>query len=328
MELANLRVVLSRLLAAGDLPVVVRLADALRRFWIMHNHFSEGRYWFETLLAHQSDDRSLSPPLRARILFGAAEFARYQGDYDRARTLLEEQMALLRRPEDALERAEAQTYLGLVFGLQGDYERARHLCQASLAFYREAGQQTGITTTLTTLAFITLAQGHALQAIALSEEVCHLLRETGNRVFLLYALFTLAQAALFQGAKEQARAACREALDLAQAQGQTYGLASSLGLIRGLAGLEGHPSQAARLFGAAQALQEHVQAPHPPAGRALLERMVRSLPPLVRSPSSPTTRQDRSVLWSRFCAKQKPCFTPSRLPLALLPPTFHLLWLP
>ena len=276
-ETANTRVALTRSLAAGNLDAAVQLADTLRRFWITHNHFSEGRYWFEALLTAEGDEQRLSPSLRGRVLFGAAEFARYQGAHDRAGALLEEQLALLETLDDALGHAEAQSYLGLVVGLQGDYDRAVQLCQISLAFYRERDHQRGITTALTTLAFVTLAQGQHLRAITLSEEVCQLLRDAGNQVHLLYALFTLAQAALLQGELEQARAACQEALHLAQAQGQTYGLAASLGLIGGLAGLGGHPAQAARLFGGAQALQERVQAPHPPAGRALQERMVLSI---------------------------------------------------
>jgi DNA-binding NarL/FixJ family response regulator len=113
--------------------------------------------------------------------------------------------------------------------------------------------------------------------MALSEEACQLLRESGNHVHLLYALFTQAQAALFLKAIKEARDACRKALRLAQAQRQSYGIAASLGLIGGMAGIEERYAQAARLFGAAQALQERIQAPHPPAGRALLERMVLSI---------------------------------------------------
>jgi DNA-binding CsgD family transcriptional regulator len=257
--------------------MAARLADALRRFWITHNYFGEGRYWFDTLLTAARNEQRLSPPLRARVLFGAAEFARYQGACERACTLLEEQIALLETLDDRLGIAEAQAYLGLTLGLQGEFEQGISLCQTSLSFYRSAGHDKGSATALTTLAFLTLAQGHYQQAMRLSEEACQLLRKTDNHVHLLYALFTLAQAALLLGAKEQARAACREALDLARAQEQTYGIAASLGLIGGLAGMEGKLAVAARLFGAAQALQDRVQAPHPPAGRALLERTVRSI---------------------------------------------------
>jgi predicted ATPase/DNA-binding CsgD family transcriptional regulator len=277
VEIANFRVALTRSLATGYLNAAAQLADALRRFWITRNHFSEGRHWFETLLTAQSSNDPLTPQLRARVLFGAAEFARYQGASDRACSLLEEQITLLETLDDTFGLMEAQAYLGLALGLRGDYEQATQLCQTSLAFYRERKYHQGITSTLTTLAFVTLAQGNYLDAIALSEEACQLMREAKSHIFLLYALFTLAQAALLQGAREQARAACQEALFLAQVQGQTYGLASSLGLIGGFAGLEELPIQAARLFGAAQALQDRIQAPHPPAGRALQERMVLSI---------------------------------------------------
>ena len=277
MEMANLRGGLTRTLAAANLDAAAQLADALRRFWITHSYFSEGRYWFDTLLTTECDERSISPPLRARVLFGAAEFARYQGAYERTCILLEEQIGLLETLNDRLGIAEAQSYLGLALGLQGDFERGISLCSAGLEFYRGVGHHIGIATALTALAFLTLAQGHYQQAMTLSQEACQLLREAGNHVHLLYALFTLAQAALLLGAKGQARAACREALDLAKAQEQTYGIAACLGLIGGLAGIEGKPAAAARLFGAAQALQDRVQAPHPPTGRALLERMVRTI---------------------------------------------------
>ncbi|HEX6482261.1 MAG TPA: LuxR C-terminal-related transcriptional regulator [Ktedonobacteraceae bacterium] len=277
METANLRVALTRMLTAGRLDAVARLADALRRFWITHNHFSEGRYWFDMLLTTERDEQRLSPPLRARVLFGAAGFARYQGAYERACALLEEQIALLETLNDRSGIAEAQTYLGLALGLQGDFERGISLCSTGLEFYRSMGQHKGSATALTTLAFLKLAQGHYAQAMTLSEEACQLLREAGNHVHLLYALFTLAQAALLLEATERAREVCREALGLARTQEQTYGIAACLGLIGGLAGMEGKYAVAARLFGAAQALQERVQAPHPPAGRALLERMVRTI---------------------------------------------------
>src|SRR6266700_379648 len=215
MEMPNMRVTLTRALNAGQLDAAARLADTLLRFWITHNHFSEGRYWFDTLLTAESEGDRLSPPLRARVLFGSAEFARYQGAHDRACTLLEELMTQQQALDDAFGLAEAQTYLGLAVGLLGDYERANTLCQTSLAFYRQERYYRGITSTLTTLAFITLAQGHYSRAADLSEEACQLLRNAGNPVHLLYALFTLAQAALLQGSCERARVVCQEALHLA-----------------------------------------------------------------------------------------------------------------
>ncbi len=279
MEMPNIRVALTRALATGRTDAAAQLAIALCSFWIIHNHFSEGRHWFDTLLAVEQDSQQLSPARRTQVLFGAAEFARYQGAYGRTCVLLEEQITLCKQLDDPFGLAEAQSYLGTVLGLQGNYELAKQLCQTSLDFYHNTNQlqiksNRGRTAALTMLSFIALSQGKYLHAITLSEETCQLLRETGDYSHLLYGLFTLAQATILQGDIERSRTTCREALDLAQKLQQMYGLASCLGLIAGIAGLTEQSAQAARLFGAAHALQERMQAPHPPTGRALQERML------------------------------------------------------
>ena len=273
-DMPNIRAVLTRSLAQRQIETVVRLAEAVTRFWIIRNQFSEGRYWFETLLTTERYYNELSPMLRARVLFGAAEFARYQGAHERACTLLEEQVALLQTLDDPARLAEAQVYLGTALGMRGEHERAQELCQAGLDFYRAHNQINGITRTLIVLSLSALSQGKYLRAIALGEEACALLREAGDYSYLLYSLFILAQATILQGNLEQARRSCQEALQLSQQLKQNFGLAASLGLIASVARLQGEMVQAARLFGAAQALQERIQAPLPPSGRALQERMV------------------------------------------------------
>jgi predicted ATPase/DNA-binding CsgD family transcriptional regulator len=276
-EEADLRIALTRVMEAGDLSAAARMADLLYRFWIILNHFSVGRHWFEALLAADNERSRLSPALRARVLFDAAEFARYQGAYDRAQVHLREQMALLQTLDDPASMAESQSYLGIVLGLQKKYEEAIQLSQTSLAYYRAARHNRGIATTLASLSFLLYMQGNAKQAVVLCEEACQLLRELGDYHHLEYVLFTLTQARLFQGDVEPARQSCQEALQIALKYNELYALVACLGLVGGVAGLEGRPVQAARFFGAARALQERIKIPHPPAGRALLERMVLSV---------------------------------------------------
>lgn len=330
-DMPNIRAVLTRSLAQGQIENVVRLAEAVSRFWIIRNQFSEGRYWFETLLTTERYSKELSPLLRARVLFGAAEFARYQGAHERTCTLLEEQVALLQTLNDPARLAEAQVYLGTALGMKGEHERAQALCQAGLDFYRAHNQVGGITRTLLALSLSALSQGKYLRAIALSEEGCALLREAGDYSYLLYSLFILAQATILQGNMEQARHVCQEALHLSQQLKQNFGLAASLGLIASVARLQGKMAQAARLFGAAQALQERIQAPLPPSGRALQERMVF----LVRSALGKeqfdlhySEGQNRSleqilaeaeaVLQATSTPSDAPPTTPASSPLALL----------
>ena len=276
-EMPDIRVALTRSVAMGQVDSAARLAEAVSRFWIIRNHFSEGRYWFETILTAARDNNQLSSSLRARILFGASEFARYQGANERACTLLEEQIVLLQMLDDPVRLAEAQVYLGMALGLRGEYERAHQLCQTSLAFYRERKQTGGIAKTLIALSFMALSQRKYHYAITLGEEACQVLREAGDYAYLLYALLSLIQANILQRRLEQARTACKEALHLAQLLHQSFGLAACFGLIAGIAGLQGQPIQAARLFGAAQALQKQINAPLPPSGQALQEQMVFSV---------------------------------------------------
>ncbi len=273
-EIPNIRVALTRALAARQLDTAIQLAEAVRRFWISRNYFSEGRHWFETLLTAAYNDKQLSPSLRAYVIFGASEFARYQGANEQASILLKELIALLQTLDDPLRLVEAQTYLALNLGLQGEYEQANQLCQASITFYRERKQMGGIIQALMTSSLIALCQGKYPQAIASSEEVCQLLRRAGDYAYLLYTLFMLGQATILQGKLEQACAVCQEALHLSQKLNQSFGQAASLGLIAGIAGLQGQPIQAARLFGASHALQKRAQAPFSPSSRMLQERMV------------------------------------------------------
>ena len=272
--LPNIRVALTRALAARQLATAIQLAEEVRRFWISRNYFSEGRHWFETLLTAAHNDEQLSPSLRAYALFGASEFARYQGANEHASILLKELITLLETLDEPLRLVEAQTYLGLNLCLQGEYEQANQLCQASLAFYREQKQMGGVIQALMTLSLVALCQGKYPQAITMGEEVSQLLRRAGNYAYLLYTLFTLAQANILQGKLEPARTVCQEALDLSQKLNQSFGLAASLGLIAGIAGLQGEPIQAARLFGASHALQKRAQAPFSPSSHMLQERMV------------------------------------------------------
>ena len=52
LEHDNLRTALRWSLGTGsNAPAALRLAGALARFWLMHAHFSEGRYWLGEVLA-------------------------------------------------------------------------------------------------------------------------------------------------------------------------------------------------------------------------------------------------------------------------------------
>ena len=267
----NLRAALSRSLSTGQGEIAGRLAGTLWQFWATHSHFSEGRKFLDAILENSS---GLSVPVRSKVLFGAAELARHQGEYERARTLHAERLTLHRQHEDKEGIADALNYLGWVAGFQGDDKQAIALCEESLACYRELGNIRGIASSLNGLALATLFRREYKRSATLSEESIVLRRELDDRSYMVYSLASLALATMLQGDLERAIPACREALGLSQALGHKNGIAYCLEGMAGIAGVQGQAERAATLFGAAQALRDVIGAPLAPAFRAVYERMM------------------------------------------------------
>ena len=267
----NLRAALGRSLSAREGEIAARLAGALWRFWLTHSHFSEGRHWLDAILANRG---TLSTSAQSKVLFGAADSARWQGDFERARALHAQRLTLHRTLGDKDGIAESLNYLGWTAAFQGDQEQATKLCEESLALYRELGNKQGVATSLFCLAVAALLRGEYKRAAALSEESITIRRELHDQSFLAYSLAGMTLATALQGDFERAMQACREALAVSQALGHKNGLAYGLEAMAGMAGAQGQAQRAAKLFGAAQALRDAIGAPSPPGIRTLYERLL------------------------------------------------------
>src|SRR3972149_3253334 len=97
----------------------------------------------------------------AIVLNNLGLVAREQGDYDRAKTLLEETLAQFRLLGDKWGIAFSQSNLGIVAWNQGDHERAELLFRESLLLRGALGDKRGITTSLVGLAAVAAARGQA-----------------------------------------------------------------------------------------------------------------------------------------------------------------------
>jgi hypothetical protein len=78
---------------AHDVELGLRLAGALRFYWLDRNLIGEGRRWLDELLEAGTD---VSPTIRAKALAAAARLAQIGGDHERARELNERSLALYR----------------------------------------------------------------------------------------------------------------------------------------------------------------------------------------------------------------------------------------
>jgi non-specific serine/threonine protein kinase len=127
---------------AADVSLLgMRLIGALRNFWLLRGHWYEGRRWSEMALTwtwHQV------PPIRLKLLLGAALVAQRQNDLDRSAVLFEQSVALARELGNRPVTAMAVGLLGLTLRLRGDVDVALRLGQESLEISQQLGWQWGI----------------------------------------------------------------------------------------------------------------------------------------------------------------------------------------
>ncbi|MCW5853406.1 MAG: tetratricopeptide repeat protein [Anaerolineae bacterium] len=324
----------------------LRLAGALTRFWSIRGLLSEGGGWLDQCLARSPDSPRLT---RAKALYGAGIFARLQGDdaraadcfetslaftrtadrflaastlnnlaglvsqqadYDHARALLEEALALFRTLDDAwgismtlnnlagkafeqgdytqarvwygeglaVARQRGDKYnlarilrnLGMMVDRKIDAPTARAYFAESLALTRELGDQAGAATSLHHLAMCALDEGDTATARALCEESLALRRAVGDPRAITYSLHHLGRIALWEGDYAAARAYAQETLPAFQKLGDKWGMVVSLERLGELAAAEGAPRTGARLLGAVEALCQSRGIRRPPEDQAAL----------------------------------------------------------
>ncbi|MFN8538290.1 MAG: tetratricopeptide repeat protein [Thermomicrobiales bacterium] len=269
-ERDNLRVALGWLMEAE--PVAgAQLAAALYRFWYYRSDVGEGRHWLEVALAQET---ALPAALRMRLLNGAGVLAMVAGDHARSAALLGEHLDLAQASDDRERIARAHHNLALALRRGGDYARAGAHQEEAVALRRALGDPLELGAALDMLGLIARRQGDTARARDCHAEALALLREVGAPYDLACCLANLGIAALDEGDDTQAAAAHRESLTIVWGLGYREGVAECLGDLAGIAARGGAPVQAARLFGAAEALREAIGAPLEPGLRDRHERLV------------------------------------------------------
>ena len=105
----------------NDTEIFVRLAGALRGFWNALGYLSEGQNWLEAALT-LSEVAPLA--VQSKVRHGAALMATDRGDYERATTLLRDNIEFFRRSGELGWLAHELNLLGVVASHKGDYDQA------------------------------------------------------------------------------------------------------------------------------------------------------------------------------------------------------------
>jgi non-specific serine/threonine protein kinase len=248
----NLRAALRWLEQTGEEETALELAGRLFWFWYVRGFLSEGRDWLERTLAAGD---GAAAEIRARALLGVAVLAHWQGDDARARPCLEESLALWRELGDDWGTTFALGMLGVVAEDAGEFARAVPLLDEALALARGAGDRPNTALILDHLGVVAWGQGDAARAVPYWEEALALHRAAGDTWGASISLSYLGMVAGQRSDFAAAEALHRESMDLRWAMGTKEDVAHCLANFAALAAARGQHERAARLFGAADAVQ-------------------------------------------------------------------------
>jgi predicted ATPase/DNA-binding CsgD family transcriptional regulator len=257
----------------GDARLILSLAIAAWQFL----EPARGHAPMERAVAATADGVPESLQSRRLVLLAAtSQFAIFQGQYPRARELLEHSMELSRDiPGDPYVALALLTCGWVMFGL-GDLDRIEACGQRARLLWETAGETGWVGEALTLQAVAARDRGETDVAEARLEEALTCLRAAGNLMGISAALGSLAMLVANRGDGSHAATLIRESL----AAARSFGFDPSVGIdnltLVGLAVGAGRVHDAARLLGAraAHSARLGIQVfPHEPdaTGRLLDE---------------------------------------------------------
>jgi predicted ATPase/DNA-binding CsgD family transcriptional regulator len=250
----NLRAALEWSAGQTDgLDAEMRLAGALRWFWFIRGYWSEGRRWLEAVLVRS---RGVPSVALTRVLQGAARLARFQGDYDRARALSEQGLAVSRRVADEESRVWFLISLGAVELHQGDRTRAAAFFEEGLARARTLGDKGLASSALLDLGVVARLEGDLERSEGLLTEGLALSRDVSDKWRMALSLHSLGLVAFRRDDHRRAAALYAESLALASQLRDRWIADDCLNGLASVACARGHYTEAARMLGAADGLRE------------------------------------------------------------------------
>lgn len=259
----NLRAAMDWCLA-NDSMMAVRLAVALRNYWLIHSHLTEG---FGRLRAASEIGFESYPELRFKLLNGLGLAARFRGDYETARKAYEDGLSAGKEAGDKQGIALSNRGLGLVAMQQADFKTAKRHFDAGLITSRELNDKFGIAISLSFLGDLARTEGRDADALPQFEEAVELFRILENKTALADALNNLGAAAFGSGDYAAAKLNFSEALNIAKSLANRITISCSLDGFAALAVENRDLERAARLSGAAENLRDLIGYQIEPAER-------------------------------------------------------------
>ena len=230
----------------------VPLANHLTRFWHIRGYLGEGRTWLDRALAAPG----VSPEQTAKVLTNAGLLAWANGDWPRAKAFYQQGLEANRTNGDTLGVAVALGMLAALAQSMGDWTGVRALNEESAALLRVLGDRGRLASVLGNLGVLSEHEEDFAGAAAFATEALALYREVGDETGVARMLANLGIYAQLQHDVAGAAAWFLEAVELTQALDYKSFLGQLLASVAHLAATVGRRERAARLYGAADAVQE------------------------------------------------------------------------
>lgn len=264
LEHDNLRAALDWAIVSGRVIAGLRLGGALGWFWRVRGYLSEGRQWFDKILALPQTDHAET--IRARALIAAGCLAFYhQAEYAHAQALYEESLLLSQAADDRATLARVLNELGNVtWWLWGDGAKSRQLLEQSLRINEEVQDVWGQALALSRLGQLAGLEGDIGQARLLIEQSLSLYDKQGDSWGIAYALWSLGDVACKSFDYELARASYERCLPIARAHADKTIVAFSLADLADIAVAQGDDTRAEPFAHEALALFREMGEPWQP----------------------------------------------------------------
>jgi predicted ATPase len=224
-ELDNIQAALDWCLLSGRVDDALRATTTLERFWRAHGHVTEARRLLALGLDLASD---APEDVRADALWTAARQATAQSDWEAAIPLLEQALPLFREQRRSREIVFALSELGFIALRRDDRDRAAALCDEALVLARELGDPRATSGVLAILAEVARTHGDHQSALALGDEALELRRELGDPLLVADSSYHLGVAAFAADDIDRANEAFETTLELARELGDWLYTAAAL----------------------------------------------------------------------------------------------------
>jgi predicted ATPase/DNA-binding XRE family transcriptional regulator len=263
-ELPNLRATMSWLRESGRTEHGLGVAMALAWFLYRRNHVREARQWLTVFLADPQGDATL----RAAALSRVAAFDVWCGDHRAASECSAQSLALWRRLGDRTGMAIALRDRGGVMMGAGDYAKAGEVFSESLRLFADLDAPWDMGLLLEWFGILCFAREDYALAIGHFQRAMTLFTQTGDTAFANWMRGNVGWVALIAHDDALARSALAESLAVAWDLGDAWWVGWCLMGAGGLATRQDAHDQAARLFGASEALRRTGMHPLLPAVQA------------------------------------------------------------